>query len=105
MMRMASSVETASMDAEAGFCCSVRSFSSMSYTGRCARPLQRNRQRRRKPYCTPHPLYTELVRYFLSRQIPPTDAILLVESGSRSLVEKVIPGLRETWGDEIPIDL
>lgn len=77
----------------------------MGHTGRCARPLQRNRQRRRKPYCTPHPLYTEFVRYFLSRQIPPTDAILLVESGSRSLVEKVISGLRETWGDEVHIDL
>ena len=28
------------------------------------------------------------MRYFLSRRIPPTDSILLVESGSRSLVEK-----------------
>jgi len=45
------------------------------------------------------------MRYFLSRRIPPTNAILLVESGSRSLVEKLIPGLRGTWGDEIQIDL
>jgi len=50
-------------------------------------------------------LYLLSVRYFLSRRIPPTDSILLVESGSRSLVEKVISGLRETWGDEINIDL
>jgi hypothetical protein len=46
-----------------------------------------------------------LVRYFLSRRIPPADAILLVESGSRSLVERVIPGLRETWGEGVYIDL
>jgi len=45
------------------------------------------------------------VRYFLSRRIPEPNAILLVESGSRSLIESLITGLRETWGEEIPIDL
>jgi hypothetical protein len=45
------------------------------------------------------------VRYFLSRRIPPADAILLVESGSRGLLEKVIPGLRASWGNEVFIDL
>ncbi len=45
------------------------------------------------------------MRYFLSRRIPAADSILLVESGSRSLVERVIPGLRETWGEEVYIDL
>lgn len=50
-------------------------------------------------------LYLIAVRYFLSRKIPSADAILLVESGSRSLVEGLIPGLRETWGEDIQIDL
>jgi len=45
------------------------------------------------------------VRYFLTRRLPETDAILLIESGSRSLLEGLIPSLRETWGEEIPIDL
>lgn len=45
------------------------------------------------------------MRYFLSRRLPEPEAILLVESGSRGLVERLIPSLRETWGDEIPIDL
>jgi hypothetical protein len=30
---------------------------------------------------------------------------LLVESGSRSLLEGIIPGIRQTWGTEIPVDL
>ena len=46
-----------------------------------------------------------VVRYFLSRRIPHADAILLIESGSRSLLEAVTPGLRETWGDDVAIDL
>ncbi len=45
------------------------------------------------------------MRYFLSRRIPEPGSILLVESGSRSLVERLVPHLRETWGDEIRIDL
>jgi len=45
------------------------------------------------------------VRYFFTRRLPEANAILLVESGSRALVEGLIPGLRATWGDEIPIDL
>jgi hypothetical protein len=45
------------------------------------------------------------VRYFWSRQIPPTDAILLVESGSRTVLERVIPHLRDTWGEETNLDL
>jgi hypothetical protein len=45
------------------------------------------------------------VRYFLTRRIPDTDAILLVESGSRQLVEKVVPSLRENWGDQVYLDL
>jgi hypothetical protein len=45
------------------------------------------------------------VRYFLTGRLPDVSSILLVESGSRGLLEKVIPGLRETWGPAIPIDL
>jgi len=45
------------------------------------------------------------VRYFLTGRLPDAKSILLVESGSRTLVEKVIPGLRQIWGETIPIDL
>jgi hypothetical protein len=45
------------------------------------------------------------VRYFLTGRLPKVNAILLVESGSRGLVEGVVGGLRETWGDTVHIDL
>ena len=45
------------------------------------------------------------MRYFLTGRLPAAHSILLVESGSRALIEKVIPGLRHTWGEDIPIDL
>jgi len=45
------------------------------------------------------------VRYFVSRHIPRPHKILLVESGARSLVEKIAPGLKEAWGDGVEIDL
>ena len=45
------------------------------------------------------------MRYFLSGRLPKVNAILLVESGSRGLVEGVIPGLRQTFGPDIFIDL
>jgi hypothetical protein len=45
------------------------------------------------------------VRYVLTGRLPQVNAILLVESGSRGLLEGLIGGLRRTWGDEIPIDL
>jgi len=47
----------------------------------------------------------ELVRYFLSRRLPEAESILLVESGSRGLLEQLAPKLRETWGEGVPIDL
>ena len=47
----------------------------------------------------------KIVRYFLSRRLPATEAILLVESGSRALIEGLLPGLRETWGDDVRIDI
>jgi hypothetical protein len=45
------------------------------------------------------------MRFCLSARIPEPRSILLVESGSRSIVETVIPGLRHTWGDDVSIDL
>lgn len=45
------------------------------------------------------------MRYFLSRHIPRPHSILIVESGARSLVEKIAPGLREAWGPDIELDL
>jgi hypothetical protein len=45
------------------------------------------------------------VRYVLTGGLPPVNAILLVESGSRGLLEGLIGGLRQTWGDALPIDL
>ena len=45
------------------------------------------------------------MRYFLRRRQPHVSRILLVESGSRHLIEQVLPGLRRTYGAAIPIDL
>ncbi len=45
------------------------------------------------------------MRYFFTGRQPPENAILLVESGSRGLLEGLIPSLRGTWGDSIFIDL
>jgi len=47
----------------------------------------------------------KLVRYFLTGRLPEVRSILLVESGSRGLLEGLITGLRQSWGDQIPIDL
>jgi hypothetical protein len=45
------------------------------------------------------------VRYFLTRRHPEAARIVIVESGPRDIVEGVVPGLRSTYGDEVPIDL
>jgi hypothetical protein len=45
------------------------------------------------------------VRYFLSHGHAPVSSILLVESGSRHLLERAIVPLRHTWGDDIFVDL
>lgn len=45
------------------------------------------------------------MRYFLTGRQPPAGGILLVESGSRAVIEGVLPGLRRTWGEGVPIDL
>jgi len=41
----------------------------------------------------------------LSGRLPEASSILLVESGSRGILEKVIAGLRRSWGADVPIDL
>ncbi|MDE3165191.1 MAG: hypothetical protein KGN36_05245 [Acidobacteriota bacterium] len=45
------------------------------------------------------------MRYFLTGRHPKTTSILLVESGSRGLLEGLVGGLRQTWGDSVFIDL
>ena len=45
------------------------------------------------------------MRYFLSRRSPPVTGVLLIESGSRFLIERVVPHIRATWAPDVPIDL
>ena len=45
------------------------------------------------------------MRYFLSKHIPRPHNILLVESGARSIIEKISPGLKEAWGADVDLDL
>jgi hypothetical protein len=45
------------------------------------------------------------LRYFFRHHLPPVTRILLIESGSRVLLEKVIPTLRAIFGEQVEIDL
>jgi hypothetical protein len=45
------------------------------------------------------------VKYLISRRTPAGSRILLVESGSRDLLERIVPHIRATWGATRPIDL
>jgi len=45
------------------------------------------------------------LRYFFRRVIPPFTRVLLVESGSRSVLDRLIPRLYEAHGDEMELDL
>jgi hypothetical protein len=45
------------------------------------------------------------VRYFWRNRQPPLTRILLIESGSRSLLENLLPHLRSNWAADAPIDL
>jgi len=45
------------------------------------------------------------VRYLFSGRLPEATSILLVESGSRGILENVIAGLRRSWGADVRIDL
>ena len=45
------------------------------------------------------------MRWFFSRATPSLSRLLLIESGPRSVAEKVIPRLRESFGENVPVDL
>lgn len=45
------------------------------------------------------------MKYLISRRRPSGSRILLVESGSRELLERILPHIRSTWGATMPIDL
>ena len=45
------------------------------------------------------------MKYFLRRAEPAVSRILLVESGSRHLIERTVPALRRAYGDGVAIDL
>ena len=45
------------------------------------------------------------MRYLLTGRQPEPAAILLVESGSRGILERMLPPLRQSWGKGVPIDL
>ena len=45
------------------------------------------------------------MRYVLTGRQPEATAILLVESGSRGILERMLPPLRQSWGKGVPIDL
>lgn len=45
------------------------------------------------------------MKYVLSRRDPAGGRILLVESGSRSLIEGLLPHLKSTWAENYRIDL
>ena len=45
------------------------------------------------------------MRYLLSGAIPPFTRVLLVESGSRAVLDKLVPALYEKLGAEMEIDL
>lgn len=45
------------------------------------------------------------MRYFLTGRQPAPTGFLLVESGSRGILEDLVPGLRRAWGQDLPIDL
>ncbi|HWD99384.1 MAG TPA: hypothetical protein VG345_10110 [Bryobacteraceae bacterium] len=45
------------------------------------------------------------MKYLLSRRAPGGSRILLVESGSRELIERILPHIQSTWGARMPIEL
>jgi hypothetical protein len=50
-------------------------------------------------------LYSNTVRFLLTGRQPEPAAILLVESGSRGILERMLPPLRQSWGAGVPIHL
>jgi hypothetical protein len=45
------------------------------------------------------------MRWFLSRTVPVPTRVLVLESGPRAVAERLIPRLREVFGQQTPIDL
>ncbi|MBM3786170.1 MAG: hypothetical protein FJW30_17560 [Acidobacteria bacterium] len=45
------------------------------------------------------------MRFFFSKHIPPFDRVVIVESGSRQLLEDLLPGLYEIHGEGMTLDL
>jgi hypothetical protein len=45
------------------------------------------------------------LRYFFRRHFPPSKRVLLIESGSRKLIEAAIPSLRAMFGEDTQFDL
>jgi hypothetical protein len=45
------------------------------------------------------------MRWFLSRAVPDPTGVLVLESGPRAVVERLIPRLREVFGPQTPVDL
>ena len=45
------------------------------------------------------------MRYLLSGRHPEAAAILLVESGARGILERMMPPLLQSWGKDVPVDL
>lgn len=52
----------------------------------------------------PRAVYNIYLRYFFSRQVPRSTRILLIESGSRSVLEKLLPALPRIFGN-VEIDI
>ena len=45
------------------------------------------------------------MRLFFSRHIPSIERLLLVESGSRYILDNLIPGLVEAYGERLKVDV
>ncbi|MBI2684827.1 MAG: hypothetical protein HYX27_00810 [Acidobacteria bacterium] len=45
------------------------------------------------------------MRFFFSRHVPPFDRVAIIESGSRQLLEDLLPGLYQIYGDGMQLDL
>ncbi len=45
------------------------------------------------------------MRYFFQRKDPPHTRVLLIESGSRWLIENVLQHLRRQFGDDVEVDI
>jgi hypothetical protein len=45
------------------------------------------------------------MRFVFSQRVPPGTRILLIESGSRAVLEGIIAHLQSNWGEDMPMDL